>query len=86
MMSENLEVDNVDSKIHSESVLVPTNLQESCRIISNELQKHGEFYDAFVSCVERTLDEYDDENCVIDDGYFSSTLARKIVKRISGEE
>lgn len=62
------------------------NLQESCRIISNELQKHGEFYDAFVSCVERTLDEYDDENCVIDNGYFSPTLAEMIVKRISGEE
>lgn len=64
----------------------PKDLQESCRIISNELQKHGEFYDAFVSCVEGKLDEFDDENCVIDDGYYSPRLAEMIVKRISGEE
>ena len=63
-----------------------TNLQWGCKVVSDELQKHGEFYDAFVSSVESVLDEFDDENCVMDNGYYSPSLAEKIVKRISGEK
>lgn len=57
----------------------PINLQESCRIIVHELQKHGEFYNAFISCVKSAIKEAPDEIWVYE-------LAEKIVKRISGEE
>lgn len=33
----------------------PTNLQEACLIITNELQKHGELYEAFVASVNGIL-------------------------------
>lgn len=55
------------------------NLQEACRIIVHELQKHGEFYNAFISCVKSAIKEAPDEIWVYE-------LAEKIVKRISGEE
>lgn len=64
----------------------PENLQQACAIIENELKKHGEFYNSFVASVKTALDEFDDENCVMDNGYESNYLANKIVKRISGEE
>lgn len=57
----------------------PTNLQEACRIIANELQKHGDFYDAFVASVRSSIHEAPEE-------MWSGELAEKIVKRISGEE
>lgn len=57
----------------------PINLQESCRIIVHELQKHGEFYDAFVASVLSAIREIPDE-------IWSVELAERIVKRISGEE
>lgn len=55
------------------------NLQEACQIITHELQKHGEFYDAFVASVSSSIHEVPEE-------MWSGELAEKIVKRISGEE
>lgn len=57
----------------------PRNLQEACQIITHELQKHGEFYDAFVASVSSSIHEVPEE-------MWSGELAEKIVKRISGEE
>lgn len=56
-----------------------TNLQEACRIITNELQKHGDFYNAFVASIRSAILEVPEE-------IWSIELAEKIVKRISGEE
>lgn len=56
-----------------------TNLLEACRIIANELQNHGDFYDAFVASVRSAIHETPDV-------VWSRELAEKIVKRISGEE
>lgn len=70
----------------------PTNLREACRIISNELLKHGDFYDAFVGSVASVLkprERYVGDGCFcidIDDGADYKGLADEIVKRISGEE
>lgn len=70
----------------------PTNLREACRIIANELQKHGDFYGAFVESVASVLksrERYVGDGCFcidIDDGMDYKGLADEIVKRISGEE
>lgn len=70
----------------------PTNLREACRIISNELLKHGDFYDAFVGSVASVLkpkQRYVGDGCFcidIDDDTDYKGLAEEIVKRISGEE
>lgn len=70
----------------------PNNLREACRIVSNELLKHGEFYDAFVESVASVLkprERYVGDGCFcidIDDGTDYKGLADEIVKRISGEE
>lgn len=70
----------------------PTNLQEACQIITHELQKHGEFYDAFVESVASVLkprERYVGDGCFcidIDDGTDYKGLADEIVKRISGEK
>lgn len=57
----------------------PKNLKEACLIVSNELQKHGDFYDAFVTSVRSSIRETPKE-------MWSNELAEEIVKRISGEE
>lgn len=57
----------------------PTNLQEACQIIAHELQKYGDFYNAFVSSVESAIEESPS-------GTYCSELADRIVKRISGEK
>lgn len=70
----------------------PTSLQDACRIIVNELQKHGDFYGAFVESVASVLkprERYVGDGCFcidIDDGTDYKGLADEIVKRISGEE
>lgn len=69
-----------------------TNLQGGCKVVSDELQKHGEFYDAFVESVASVLkprERYVGDGCFcidIDDGTDYKGLADEIVKRISGEE
>ena len=57
----------------------PTNLQEACRIMRDDLLKHGMFYDSFVASVKSVLPEFEGEITSIE-------LAERIVKRISGEE
>lgn len=57
----------------------PTNLQEACRIVANELKKHGKFYDTFVASVRSSILEVPEDILI-------NELAEKIVKRISGEE
>lgn len=55
------------------------NLQEACQIITNEIHKHGEFYNAFVASVQSVITEAPEES-------WSNELAERIVKRISVEE
>lgn len=57
----------------------PTNINEACRIVANELKKHGEFYDTFVASVRSSILEVPEDILI-------NELAEKIVKRISGEE
>lgn len=57
----------------------PTNLQEACQIITNEINKHGEFYNAFVASVQSVITEAPEES-------WSNELAERIVKRIFGEK
>lgn len=70
----------------------PTNLREACRIVSNELFKHGDFYGAFVGSVASVLkpkQRYVGDGCFcidIDDDTDYKGLAEEIVKRISGEK
>lgn len=56
----------------------PENLSDACLIVSEELKKHGYFYDAFVASVKSVLDEPGD--------LFSKECAEQIVNRIIGEE
>lgn len=56
-----------------------SDLQISCRIIRDELFKHGDFYKSFVASVQSAVREAPQE-C------WSNELAERIVKRISGEE
>lgn len=56
-----------------------SDLQSACRIIRDELLKHGDFYKTFVSSVQSAIRE-------VPDKCWSNELAEKIVKRISGEE
>lgn len=56
-----------------------SDLQFACQIIKDELLKHGDFYNAFVSSVQSAIREVPEE-C------WSNELAEKIVKRTSGEE
>lgn len=56
----------------------PENLSDACLIVSEELKKHGDFYDAFVASVKSVLDEPGD--------LFSKECAEQIVNRIIGEE
>lgn len=60
----------------------PTNLQESCRIISEELKKHGDFYDAFVASINSVLSQ--GIQCEPPD--LMKSKAEQIVNRIIGEE
>lgn len=59
----------------------PQNLQEACRIITEELKKHGDFYKAFICSVQSVLREVPS-----DAGIWTNELAEKIVRRIAGEE
>lgn len=61
----------------------PINLQESCRIIVHELQKHGEFYDAYKDSV---LSVFKENRIIFAPEGLVEEIADKIVKRISGEE
>lgn len=72
-------IHRVDVFMMSEHELMPTNLQEACQIIAHELQKYGDFYNAFVSSVESAIEESPS-------GTYCSELADRIVKRISGEK
>lgn len=57
------------------------NLSDSCLIVSEELQKHEDFYKAFVVSVQTALKEIP-ANVEI----WTNELAEKIVRRIAGEE
>lgn len=59
----------------------PKNLHDACFIVSEELKKHGDFYDSFVSSVQSVIKEVPPG-----EETWSNELAKKIVKRISGEE
>lgn len=54
-------------------------LKSACQVVSEELKKHGDFYDAFVASVESVIKEMPSE-C------WSQEVAEKIVNRISGGE
>lgn len=59
----------------------PENLSDGCLIVSEELQKHKDFYKAFVVSVQTALKEIP-ANVEI----WTNELAEKIVRRIAGEE
>ena len=68
----------------------PFTVQNACKILREELMKHGDLYDGFVASILSVLKE----NCrYIGDGeteiiaeYGENYLAEEIVKRIIGEE
>ena len=55
-------------------------LQKACQTVSEELKKHGDFYDAFVASVKSVLDEPADGSLT------SEEFAKEIVNRIIGED
>lgn len=61
----------------------PRNLQEACLIIAHEIQKHGEFYDAYKDSV---LSVFKENRIIFAPEGLVEEIADKIVKRISGEE
>lgn len=54
---------------------------DACLIITEELKKHGEFYNGFIESVQSVLKELPDNEEI-----WTDELAEKIVKRIGGEE
>lgn len=60
-----------------------TNLQEACRIVANELKKHGEFYYAYKSSV---LSVFIESQIAFSPCELREEISDKIVRRISGEE
>ena len=68
----------------------PQNLQEACRIITEELKKHGDFYEGFVTSVLSVIKPYSryigNGETEINCEYGENHLAEEIVKRIIGEE
>lgn len=61
----------------------PLNVSEACQILSQELKKHGDFYDAFVASVRSAIEEIPSDVDVFE---YEQEISEKIVKRISGEE
>lgn len=59
----------------------PENLSDACLIVSEELEKHGDFYKAFVESVLSVLKEVPDGTEI-----WLNELAEKIVQRIAWEE
>lgn len=57
------------------------NVCDACLIITDELKKHGEFYDGFIESVQSVLKELPDKEEI-----WTDELAEKIVQRIAGEE
>lgn len=66
-------------------------LRTACQVVSEELKKHEDFYDAFVASVNSVIKP---KETYVGDGCFqidlldcsSYQLAEEIVNRISGEE
>lgn len=59
----------------------PENLSDACLIVSEELEKHGDFYKAFVESVLSVLKEVPDGTEI-----WLNELAEKIVQRIAGKK
>lgn len=60
----------------------PENLSDACLIVSEELKKHGDFYDAFVASINSVLSQ--GIQCEPPD--LMKSTAEQIVNRIIGEE
>lgn len=60
----------------------PENLSDACMIVSEELKKHGDFYDAFASSVNSVLSQ--GIQCEPPD--LMKSKAEQIVNRIIGDE
>lgn len=60
----------------------PENLSDACRIVSEELKRHGDFYDAFVASINSVLSQ--GIQCEPPD--LMKSKAEQIVNRIIGEE
>lgn len=58
-------------------------LQKACAVVVDELKKHGDFYDAFVTSVRSVIEEIPTDVDVFE---YEHEIAEDIVKRISGEE
>lgn len=61
----------------------PFTVQNACEIIQDELLKHGDLYNGFLSSIESSLKEQKVTGLPFQPG---SDIADKILKRIIGEE
>lgn len=57
----------------------PETVQEAVIVLRNELMKHGDLYDGFLASIRSAIREMDDE-------MYDDELAKKILKRVIGEE
>lgn len=53
----------------------------ACKILREELMKHEDLYDGFISCIRSALDEVP-----IGKWYSTKVISERILKRIIGEE
>lgn len=73
---------DIDIEGDVEFTFTPENLSDACFIISEELKRHGQFYDAFLESVKSSLKD----GITWTPDELMDKKAEEIVKRISGEE
>lgn len=61
----------------------PETVKEACKILQEELLKHGDLYSGFISSIESSLKEQKVTRLTLQP---ESDIADKILKRIIGEE
>ena len=61
----------------------PENVMESAKILQNELLKHEELYDGFVSSIESSLKNYGYSGLPFES---DNDMAKKILNYVIGEE
>lgn len=60
-------------------------INESSRILVNELEKHGVLYDAFIASIKSAIKDSEDINIVKNEDNLNK-LSCHILKRLIGEE
>lgn len=76
----------LDNK-HAEYAFPETDhtIRQAVNILQNELLKKGDLYNGFHASIESVLEEFQNEQELMDDGYNSCYLAECILKRLIGE-